>query len=684
MNQARLATEPTAAPGANQPPSQPATQAATSLTSPNESSGSGIDPLPTGLLEPTQTTVANEPVQNPSITGVRDPSPSTIATAEDPLTAVQTKATNEATTLNNTEQASAPVATPPSNNPLNPFPDDMFAPQTKTDPAPNPTEPTKVAETPDLPELPETSSTSALRETNVDNRVAPAQAGLPSAESGLFPLPGAGNQPAPQPNASKVELPPLPELGATVEDLPALPNTNAKDRAPSPVGAKSEDDDLPPLPPIELPPLPKEYQTSAEPAAPSNEPKSTPDADLPTLPPPTLEPTPSSTEPTPNDPPAPSIDANGAPEISAPEASRQGRVDPNTAVAKTAESDSRTDPAIRRASYKLEADAKPEAAAAELDLDGEGDATLVRVGEEVITRRDLQDEYEAFVKNKKVPPAFIERNKHLIMKDVLKSLVQQTLLLQEAQRLVKNPKFIELIDEESDKIWRAEEMAEMIKREGVPNELELKRKLAERGVSLDDMRLKFRKRHLIEEMVHTTMRRKAKPTLGDALAYYNQHLQDFDRPEELTWSEIVVDESRFPNRESARKQADALLARLKKGEDFAALARKESNGATASDGGLWKNTSPDGYAIRVVNQALRKLKPGQLSEVLEDQVTFHIVRVESHRAAGPVPFEEVQNQVEMAVASEKIQVEFEQMIAEARKHTPVIPDVLAEDPIVKR
>ena len=66
------------------------------------------------------------------------------------------------------------------------------------------------------------------------------------------------------------------------------------------------------------------------------------------------------------------------------------------------------------------------------------------------------------------------------------------------------------------------------------------------------------------------------------------------------------------SREVARREAEALLEKLRRGDDFATLAKKESDGPTSSRnrGGLME-TSPGGYGVPAVNQALESLPIGQ-------------------------------------------------------------------------
>lgn len=86
-------------------------------------------------------------------------------------------------------------------------------------------------------------------------------------------------------------------------------------------------------------------------------------------------------------------------------------------------------------------------------------------------------------------------------------------------------------------------------------------------------------------------------------------------------------------REAARTKAEGLLARLRKGEDFAQLAASSSDGQQALQGGDldWRKGSalPGLFASTV-----SKLKQDDVSEVLESAGGFHIIKLTGKRGGG--------------------------------------------------
>src|SRR5262249_54557192 len=134
----------------------------------------------------------------------------------------------------------------------------------------------------------------------------------------------------------------------------------------------------------------------------------------------------------------------------------------------------------------------------------------------------------------------------------------------------------------------------------------------------------------------------------------------------------VVEAGKYPHREQARRKADSLREKLRRGANFAQVARAESDGPTSSrnQGGLMQ-TSPDGYAVKAVNEALQALPIGQISEVLEGPSSFQIVKVENRRSAGPATFEEVQDKIRSTLNDQRFQAERAAFLARLRERTLV-------------
>ena len=95
--------------------------------------------------------------------------------------------------------------------------------------------------------------------------------------------------------------------------------------------------------------------------------------------------------------------------------------------------------------------------------------------------------------------------------------------------------------------------------------------------------------------------------------------------------------------ETLRSALEAILAELTGGADFAKLAREKSEDGNAKDGGSLGYFTT-GKMVPAFDAAVQKLqKPGDLSDVVETQFGFHVVKLDGRRAAGLRPFDQVKD-----------------------------------------
>jgi parvulin-like peptidyl-prolyl isomerase len=306
-----------------------------------------------------------------------------------------------------------------------------------------------------------------------------------------------------------------------------------------------------------------------------------------------------------------------------------------------------------------------------------------RVGDEIITFRDVGAAVSELKKRYSVPQSDvfdsaqemqIRQLNATLVAQALDGLIDQSLLVQEAKRHIKDKQMLEKAYEQADKIYYDNEIIPLMRQYKVDTEGQLKEKLAEDGKSLDGMRLAFRRYFLAHGYMHEKLKDRLNVELPDLLKYYNDHVyqHEFDRPAQITWRELVVEVDKHKSREEAQKKADSLLEKVRRGADFAQLARSESEGPTSSrnQGGLMQ-TTPGSYAVKPINDALDSLPVGQVSGVLEGPDSFHILKVENRRAAGPASFAEIYDQIKPKLADKKYQEEREAFLKKIKREALV-------------
>jgi peptidyl-prolyl cis-trans isomerase C len=116
-------------------------------------------------------------------------------------------------------------------------------------------------------------------------------------------------------------------------------------------------------------------------------------------------------------------------------------------------------------------------------------------------------------------------------------------------------------------------------------------------------------------------------------------------------------------------EADALTKtlelrkRIAGGEDFAAIAEKESDdtGSGAKGGDL--GTFSKGQMVPVFEEAAFALKPGQLSDPVKSQFGYHLIKVESHDSK---PFDEVRSQLQTQLQQERLKTALDDLLKKAQ------------------
>jgi peptidyl-prolyl cis-trans isomerase C len=103
-------------------------------------------------------------------------------------------------------------------------------------------------------------------------------------------------------------------------------------------------------------------------------------------------------------------------------------------------------------------------------------------------------------------------------------------------------------------------------------------------------------------------------------------------------------------------EAKAVVEELKKGADFAELAKKKSKDPGASDGGDLGFFTKD-QMVPEFSTAAFALEPGKVSEPVKSQFGWHVIKVEEKRNRKAPDFDQVKGQIETYV-SRKAQADY--------------------------
>ncbi len=152
-------------------------------------------------------------------------------------------------------------------------------------------------------------------------------------------------------------------------------------------------------------------------------------------------------------------------------------------------------------------------------------------------------------------------------------------------------------------------------------------------------RLAFDRIRLLMEML---LQDAGKSALSDAAEHqvYDDAVKQVKSEQEVHARHILV---------PTEDEAKAILAQLKGGADFAALAKEKSKDPGAAEGGDLGYFTKEQMVPEFAEVAF-KLDKGQLSDPVKTQFGWHIIKVEDKRVKPTPTFEQVKPQIENYVA----------------------------------
>jgi peptidyl-prolyl cis-trans isomerase D len=163
-----------------------------------------------------------------------------------------------------------------------------------------------------------------------------------------------------------------------------------------------------------------------------------------------------------------------------------------------------------------------------------------------------------------------------------------------------------------------------------------------------------------------TLRAKMTVTPQEVDARYQQNIQMYSTPEQVRASHILL-KTEGKDEKVVLKAAEEVLAKVKAGGDFAALAKQYSEDEQSKAGGGDLDYFGKNAMDKTFEDAAWALQPGQTSELVKTGYGFHIIKLVDKRAANTRPLSEVRAQVEDSIKYEKAQAEAARLASEVAK-----------------
>lgn len=145
----------------------------------------------------------------------------------------------------------------------------------------------------------------------------------------------------------------------------------------------------------------------------------------------------------------------------------------------------------------------------------------------------------------------------------------------------------------------------------------------------------------------------------DMRRFYDRNVARFTQQPQAQFRLIKVDIRKMGNRSLAEQKVGDLLARVRGGEDFAAVAKDYNDDARLrNNGGDVGMIDKGAFVLTAVENAAWALSPGQVSDVVEEKNAFYIVKLEQKTEGRTRSFDEeaVQDEIRNTLRSQQFEV----------------------------
>jgi peptidyl-prolyl cis-trans isomerase D len=152
-----------------------------------------------------------------------------------------------------------------------------------------------------------------------------------------------------------------------------------------------------------------------------------------------------------------------------------------------------------------------------------------------------------------------------------------------------------------------------------------------------------------------TLRPKMTASGPEIEARYKDNIQTYSTPEQVRASHILF-KTQDKDEAAVKKVAESVLAKVKAGGDFAALAKQYSDDDSKKNGGDLDYFGR-GTMVKEFEDAAFSLNVNQISDLVKSPFGFHIIKVTDKKAAVTRTLAEVRPQIEDQIKMEKAQAE---------------------------
>lgn len=292
------------------------------------------------------------------------------------------------------------------------------------------------------------------------------------------------------------------------------------------------------------------------------------------------------------------------------------------------------------------------------------DRIIASIGDDAITYFDVEKEGSPLFKQivSTIPQEKQAGKLKEARKKILENLLEKVLLLREAKK-----SGIEISEKE------VTAAIEKVKKENKLSQENLLQALAQQGITYKNYKEELKGQITRQKVIDRKVRSVINISDEDILIHFERNKENYATDDEVKAAHILFLVPKDADKEtllSAKNRASDVLLMVRRGDDFESLAKKHSEGPSASGGGdlgFFKRED----MVKEFSKAAFKLKEGEISDLVLTPFGYHIIKVSEIKSGKELPFDEISKKIRARLYNEEFSKEIKEFIERLKEEENV-------------
>ncbi|MFC1839678.1 peptidylprolyl isomerase [Thermodesulfobacteriota bacterium] len=288
---------------------------------------------------------------------------------------------------------------------------------------------------------------------------------------------------------------------------------------------------------------------------------------------------------------------------------------------------------------------------------GPEEKQIALVNGTVITEDEYLRELDRYLDRlKSMGQSLDEMNMSEIKKAVIENIIGMILMYQKSRE--------EGITVEKDKI---DSELKNLKAQ-YPDEKSFQELLEQHNISEEIIKTQIVQGIAIQKFIKQQFIDQTSITDSEVKSFYDNNPDQFKRPETVKASHILIKldpEADEDQRKTAKTTIEKIETQIKSGEDFASLAKQYSQGPSSEKGGDLGYFGR-GDMVKPFEDAAFALKPGDVSDIVETEFGYHLIKATDKQKAGSFIFDEIKVSLKRYLKEMKVQKNISEYVIKLR------------------